>query len=140
MENPDDKILHQLLSEVKTIAVVGLSDKPHRASYRVSSYMLSKGYRIIPVNPRLKKVLGETAYPNLTSIPVQVDLVNVFRRSEDVPMVVEEALTQGPRAIWLQLGINHPGAAAKAVENGVPMIMDCCLMVKHRQLFPELKK
>jgi predicted CoA-binding protein len=137
LKNPDDQALHKLLAEIKTIAVIGLSDKPHRASYRVASYMQNKGYRIIPVNPRLKQVLGETVYPNLALIPDPVDLVNVFRKSEDVPLVMEEALPMKPRAIWLQLGISHPGAAAAAREEGVLMIMDCCLMVKHRQLFPE---
>lgn len=137
MNNPDDYTLRKLLAGVRTIAVVGLSNKPHRASYRVACYMQEQGYRIIPINPRLKEVLGEKAYPDLASVPEPVDLVNVFRRSEDVPRVVEEALPLSPEAIWLQSGISHAGAAARVRDNGLQMIMDCCLMVKYKELFKE---
>lgn len=135
LNNPDDYTLRKLLAKVSTIAVVGLSDKPHRASYRVARYMQEQGYRIIPINPRRKEVLGEKAYPDLASVPAPVDLVNVFRRSEDVPGVVEDALLLKPEAIWLQSGISHPEAAIRVKEKGLSMIMDCCLMVKHKQLF-----
>lgn len=137
MNNPDDLTLRNLLAGVRTIAVVGLSNKPHRASYRVACYMQEQGYRIIPINPRLKEVLGEKAYPDLTSVPEPIDLVNVFRRSDDVPGVVEEALPLKPEAVWLQSGISHPGAAARVRESGLYMIMDCCLMVKHKELFKD---
>lgn len=135
MNNPDDHNLRELLARVRIIAVVGLSGKPHRASYKVACYMQEQGYRIIPINPRLKEILGEKAYPNLASVPEPVDLVNVFRRSEDVPEVVEEALLLRPEAIWLQSGISHPGAAARVKENELSMIMDCCLMNKYKELF-----
>lgn len=129
-----DEVVEKILDECRTIAVVGLSDKPDRDSYRVAAYMQQQGYRIIPVNPRLKEVLGEKAYPNLESVPEKVDIVNVFRRSEQVPEVVEEALKIKPKVIWMQLGIKNEEAAARARENGIEVIMDRCLMVEHRRL------
>lgn len=133
--HPDDDTMCQLLEQSRNIAVVGLSDKPQRDSYRVSLYMQQQGYKIIPVNPRARTVLGEKSYPDLSSIPEPVDIVNVFRRSELVPAVVREALTLAPRAIWLQLGIVNHEAAAMAEKAGVAMIMDKCIMVEHRRFF-----
>lgn len=134
-QNPDDRQLKELLAKSKTIAVVGLSDKPDRDSYRVAQYMQEKGYRIIPVNPRIETVLGEKAYPDLASIPEQVDIVNVFRRSEETPGVVKDALPKKPVAIWLQLGVMNEEAAALAQSEGVPVIMDRCIKIEHNRLF-----
>ncbi|KJS15859.1 MAG: CoA-binding protein [Peptococcaceae bacterium BRH_c4b] len=135
MKKPDDIKIKKILTEAKTIAVVGLSAKPHRASYRVAEYMQKEGYRIIPVNPSLKQeVLGERAYPDLASVPEKIDIVNIFRKSEDVPAVVEDALPVNPRCIWMQLGIVNEGAAARATENGIAVIMDLCLMVEHKRI------
>lgn len=132
--NPGDEIIRQLLKRSKTIAVVGLSDKTHRDSYRVARYMQEQGYRVIPVNPRLKTVLGENSYPDLISIPCKVDIVNVFRRSDQVLPVVQEALQLNPDAVWLQLGIINEEAAAMAENRGVTMVMDKCIKVEHARL------
>lgn len=136
--NPDDKNIKNLLSDAKTVAVVGLSNKPHRDSYRVADYMKKQGYRIIPVNPRLTEVLGEKCYPDLPSVPEKVDIVNIFRRSEDVPDVVREAISIMPRAIWMQLGIVNDEAAEMAVKRNISVIMDRCIKVEHNRLFKQV--
>ncbi len=133
-QNPGDQEIKDLLTRSKTIAVVGLSDKPERDSYRVAQYMHEKGYRIIPVNPRVKEVLGERAYPNLAAVPGPVDIVNVFRRSEEAPGVVKEALALKPAAVWLQLGVISEEAAALARDQGVPLVMDRCIKIEHGRL------
>lgn len=132
--NPVDDEMRLLLQKVKTIAVVGLSDKPHRDSYQVSEYMQQNGYRIIPVNPRAKTVLGETAYASLQAIPEKVDLVNIFRNSDHVPPLVQEALPLQPLAIWLQLGIAHEQAARLGQAAGITVIMDRCIKIEHQRL------
>lgn len=132
--NPGDETIRRLLQESKTIAVVGLSDKPHRDSYQVAVYMQQNGYKIIPVNPRAKNVLGEQAYQNLLDINEQVDIVNIFRRSEEVLPVVGEALQLKPRAIWLQLGIVNEQAAEFARSAGVMFVMDKCIKIEHARL------
>jgi 16S rRNA U516 pseudouridylate synthase RsuA-like enzyme/predicted CoA-binding protein len=127
-----------LLRTARTIAVVGLSSKRHRPSNGVSKYMQSAGYRIIPVNPMESEVLGETSYPDLDSVPDAVDIVNIFRRSEHVPGVVEAAIRKGARAIWMQEGVWHEGAAERARSAGLDVIMDRCILKEHRKLaFPE---
>ena len=125
-----------LLGRARTIAVVGLSPKPHRTSYAVSQYMKARGYRIVPVNPNAREVFGETAYPTLTEAArhEKIDLVNVFRNSVDVPPVMDEAIAIGAPAVWLQLGIRHDGAAAKAQAAGLEVVQDRCIMVEHRRL------
>jgi len=130
------KIL-ELLQKNKTIAVVGLSDNPDRASYRVAQYLKNHGYRIIPVNPQLKTCLGETAYPDLLSIPDKVDIVNVFRRSEDVPPIIDDALKIKPNAVWLQLDIINHEAAAMCECAGISIIMDKCIKIEHARLSRE---
>ena len=132
--------MRDLLRRATTIAVVGLSDKPERDSNEVGRYLKEKGYRVVPVNPALREVLGETSYPSLSEIPadVVVDIVDVFRKSEAVPPIVEEALRRRPRprAIWLQLGVRHPEAAHQAEAAGVPVVQDLCIMQQHRRLLP----
>lgn len=126
--------IKQLLQETKTIAVVGLSDKPDRPSYGVSKYMQAKGFRIVPVNPMCQEILGETCYPDLKSIPFPVDMVNVFRKSEDCLEIAHEAVKIGARSLWLQLGVINPEALAHAKSHGLEAVMDLCLMVEHRRL------
>ena len=126
-----DQQIEKILKEARTIAVVGLSDKPERASYRVSSYMQRQGFRIIPVNPTIQTSLGETAYPDLASVPEKIDLVDIFRRSEDVPPIVVQAIQVGARAVWMQEGIVNEEAAAKAAAAGLDVVMDRCIMVEH---------
>lgn len=127
-----DQQIDKILKEARTIAVVGLSDKPERASYRVSSYMQRQGFRIIPVNPTIQSSLGETAYPDLASVPEKIDLVDIFRRSEEVPPIVDQAIQVGARAVWMQEGIVNEEAAAKAAAAGLDVVMDRCIMVEHR--------
>ncbi|MDQ0285945.1 putative CoA-binding protein [Desulfofundulus luciae] len=134
-QNPDDAVLREILSKSRCIAVVGLSDKPERDSYRVARYMKEQGYDIIPVNPMLQEALGERAYPELSAIPHPVDIVNVFRRAEEVPAIIEAVLKLNFRpTIWLQLGVVHQEAAEKARARGLTVVMDRCLMVEHRRL------
>ena len=128
--------LRHILSTCRTIAVVGLSPKSHRASFDVARTMQSKGWRIIPINPNATEILGETAYPSLTEAArhVTIDLVNVFRNSEDVPPVVTEAIAIGAKAIWLQLGIEHAQAATDAQSAGLEWVQNKCLMVEQARL------
>jgi predicted CoA-binding protein len=135
-QNPSDDVLRELLRAAKTIAVVGLSPKPHRDSHRVASYMQNQGYRIIPVYPRGDEILGETVYPRLKDIPVAVDIVNVFRRSDQVLPIVESALDLRPAAVWLQLGIINEEAVNLARHQNLLIVMDRCLMIEHRRLGP----
>ncbi len=123
----------QLLKSAKTIAVAGLSDNPMRVSYHVSEYMQSQGYRIVPVNPLIEESLGEKAYPTLSEVPEKIDIVNVFRRSEFVPEVVEEAIRLRVPAIWMQEGVVHEGAAEKARAAGIFVVMDRCILKEHQR-------
>lgn len=126
--------LERILRPPKTIAVVGLSDKPERESHEIASYLQQQGYRIIPVNPRIAEALGERAYPTLRDVPQPVDIVQIFRRSEDVPPVVEEAIAIGAPVVWMQTGIINEEAAAKAEAAGLTVVMDACLRSAHRAL------
>lgn len=123
-----------LLRNAHTIAVVGLSGKRFRPSYGVSEYMQSAGYRIIPVNPNERQVLGETSYASLDEVPEPVDIVDIFRRSEFVPEIVEAAIRKGARAIWMQEGVIHERAAERARQAGLEVIMDRCILKEHRRL------
>ena len=127
--------IFELLSKVKTIAVVGLSDSPMRASYGVSAYMQLQGYRIVPVNPNIGEALGETAYPSLLEVPEKIDLVDVFRRSEFVDEIVEQAIRLKIPAIWLQEEVINERAAARARAAGMFVAMDLCILKEHRARF-----
>ncbi len=117
-------LVDEQLQNSKTIAVVGLSGDPDRISFRVTRYMQEQGYRIIPVNPMVQEVLGEKSYPDLKSVPESIDMVNIFRRSELVPPVVDQAIEVGVKYIWMQDGVINPESAAKAEAAGIPVIMD----------------
>lgn len=123
-----------ILKSCRVVAVVGLSSNPERPSYRVASYLKQQGYRVIPVNPRENAVLDEAVYPDLYSIPVPVDAVDVFRRPEDVPAIVEQAIKIGAKAVWMQEGIVHEAAAAQAREAGLLVVMDKCMRKEHQKL------
>jgi uncharacterized protein len=131
-----DARLREILERARTVAVVGLSDKPERDSNEVARYLQSQGFRVIPVNPTLTEVLGEKAYPSVSAIPADVplDIVDIFRRSDQVPPVVEEALARGVRTIWMQLGVENPAAAAKARAQGATVFENLCIMQQHRRL------
>ncbi|MGH9674831.1 MAG: CoA-binding protein [Bryobacteraceae bacterium] len=126
--------IEELLQTSRTIAVVGLSARRLRPSYGVSQYMQSAGYRIIPVNPNFAEVLGEKSYPDLYSVPEPVDIVNIFRRPEFVPPVVEAAIRIGARAVWMQEGIVHESAAGRARQAGLFVVMDRCILKEHAAL------
>ncbi len=121
-----------LLQQAKTIAVVGLSSSPLRPSYGVAAYLQSQGYRIIPVNPNIRGALGEKAYASLADVPEKIDIVNVFRRPDFVPAVVEQAIALKVPAIWMQEGVVHEEAAARARQAGIFVIMDHCILKEHR--------
>ncbi len=132
---PAERIVY-ILNHCRTIAVVGLSPKPHRASFDVSRYMQAAGYRIIPVNPNATEVLGEKAYASLREAAEHesIDLVNCFRNSEDMAPIVDEAIAIGAKAVWMQLGVAHAAAAAKAVAAGLLVVQDHCIKIDHRVL------
>jgi predicted CoA-binding protein len=131
--NPAKDEITELLKRAKTIAVVGLSDSPLRPSHGVAAYMQSSGYRIIPVNPTIKGALGEKAVSSLSEIEEKIDIVDIFRRSEAVPEVVDEAIKAGASAIWMQEGVIHEEAAAKARKAGIFVVMDLCILKEHRR-------
>ena len=124
----NDAEIKKLLQEAKTIAVVGLSNSPMRASFGVARFLQRQGYRILPVNPNENEVLGERAYATVSEVPERVDIVNVFRRSEFVPAVVDDALQKGTRCIWMQEGVVNEAAAEKAEAAGVSVVMDRCIL------------
>ncbi|MGC2107892.1 MAG: CoA-binding protein [Candidatus Korobacteraceae bacterium] len=123
----------ELLKTARTIAVVGLTDTPMRPSYGVSHYMQSQGYRIIPVNPNITEWEGERAYASLLDVPEKIDIVNVFRRSDAVPEVVEQAIQIKAPVVWMQEGVIHEQAAEKARQQGIFVIMDLCILKEHRK-------
>jgi len=133
MSSSEVHTIAELVSHPRTVAVVGLSPKPHRESFKVSQYMQRHVWRIVPINPNASEVLGEKAYASLTEAAAaeKIDLVNVFRNSEDVPPVVDEAIAIGAPAIWLQLGIRNDAALAKAQAAGLQCVQDKCLLVEH---------
>ena len=129
--------LRAVLQRCRTIAVVGLSDQWHRPSYFAASYMQHQGWRIVPVNPRQAggRILGETVHARLEDIPHAVDMVDVFRKPEDVPPIAESAMAIGATCLWLQLGVVHEGAAARTVAAGLDVVMDRCVKIEHARLF-----
>jgi len=128
--------IRQSLANCKTIAVVGLSPKPHRDSFRVAKYMQDHGFRIVPINPNAHEVLGEKAYASLTEAAQheRIDMVNCFRNSEDIPPIAAEAIAVGAKSLWLQIGVVNDEAAKQATGAGLVVVQNLCLMVEHRQL------
>jgi predicted CoA-binding protein len=127
-------VITQVLQQSKTIAVVGLSSKPERASYQVAAYLQRHGYRIIPVNPRETQVLGEQAYATLRDVPVAIDIVDVFRESSAVPEIVADTIAIGAQVLWLQLDFHHAEAEAQAQAAGITVISDVCIKIAHAEL------
>lgn len=132
--NPPDEEIRRILQEYRRVAVVGLSDKPNRPSYGVAAYLQTAGYDITPVNPQITASLGVPALPSLADVPPPVEIVDVFRRSEDVPPVAEAAIAAGAKVLWLQLGIVNEEAAARARDAGLVVVQDRCIYVEHRRL------
>jgi predicted CoA-binding protein len=134
LTNEQAAAIRKVLRDSKTIAVVGLSPKPHRPSHQVASYLMEVGYTIIPVNPGQDIILGQTCYSNLRDIPTPVDMVDIFRRQEEVVPIVEDAIGIGARFIWMQQGIVNEEAAGKAEAAGLIVIMDRCTKIDHMNL------
>jgi predicted CoA-binding protein len=132
--NPPAEEIRRLLETIRTVAIVGVSDKPERDSYRVAAYLQQHGYRVIPVNPNVKEVLGEKAYPQLSELPEKPDAVVVFRRPEAVPEIVWQARHIGAKVLWLQLGIVHNEAADEARAAGITVVQNRCIMQEHQRL------
>ena len=131
----DTKTLRRILTDYERVAVVGLSQNPSRPSNVVARYLLDHGFEVIPVNPKYDEVLGQTCYPDLTSIPTPVDIVDLFQRAERVPPFVDDAIAIGAKVIWMQLDIVHEEAARKARSAGLEVIMDRCIKIDHARLF-----
>jgi uncharacterized protein len=133
---PSDATLRSILSQTRTIAVVGLSSKPHRDSHGVARYLQHQGYKVVPVNPNEPEVLGETAYPSLLDVPTEVaiDIVDVFRKAEETPPVAEQAVSIGARVLWLQEGIVSDKARRIAEEGGLTVVMDLCIRTTRARL------
>jgi len=129
--------IQTILRESHTVAIVGLSNDPERPSYDVAHFLQRRGYRIVPVNPNISQVLGEPSYPDLLSIPVPVDVVDIFRRSEAVPPIVEQAIQIGAKAVWMQKGARNEPAAEQARAAGLLVVMDHCMMKETRRLIDE---
>jgi predicted CoA-binding protein len=124
----------EILKNSHTVAIVGLSSNPERPSYVVGKYLKEHGYKIIPVNPNEKTVLGETSYPGLSSIPDKVDVVDIFRKSEDVPPIVKDAIKTGAKAVWMQEGVNNKEAALEALKAGLKVVVNKCMRKEHEKL------
>ena len=129
------ELIDEILTTSRTIAVVGLSDNPSRDSHRVASYLKRAGYRIIPVNPTIDEVLGERCYPDLSSVPESVDMVDIFRRSDKVAPVVDEAIRKSAKYVWMQDGVVDESAAERARAAGIAVVMDNCTMREHRRRY-----
>ena len=130
----DEEMMKEILESAETIASVGLSGNEEKPSHWIGVYLMGERYRVIPVNPTTDKILGEKSYPDLESIPEKVDVVQIFRRPEDVPPIVESAIKIGAKAIWMQEGIVNEEAAQRAREAGLKVVMDICMRVTHQRL------
>jgi predicted CoA-binding protein len=134
-QNPTDETIRAILSTPRTIAVMGCSPSPDRDSHRIAQLLQRKGHRMIPVNPGHEEILGEKCYPTLRDIPVQIDMVDIFRRSEFVAPIVDEAIAVGAKIVWMQLGVIDAEAAKKAQQAGLIVVMDRCPAIEYRRLF-----
>jgi predicted CoA-binding protein len=132
--NPPSGEIKAILNHYKTVAIVGLSPKAERDSHKVGKYLREHGYRIVPVNPGQKEILGEKSYRNLKAIPFPVDTVNIFRKSEAVPPIVDDAIAIGAKVVWMQLGIVHNRAADKARQAGLAVVMSKCIKIEHMNM------
>lgn len=132
----DPQVIGDILKNYRVVAVVGLSPKPERPSYQVAEYLKQHGYRIIPVNPGQREILGEKCYPSLKDIPFPVEVVDIFRNVEAIPAIVDEAIQVGAKAVWMQLNLVEPESARKAKEAGLKVVMDRCLKVEHSKSGP----
>jgi uncharacterized protein len=134
-ENPPDDVIRDLLSHPMRIAVVGCSPDPRRASHRVARLLIEKGHEVVPVNPEEQEILGRKSYPSLRDVPGPIDMVDVFRRSEHVAEIVDDAIETGAKIVWTQLGVGDDAAAGKALAAGLTVVMDRCPAIEYTRLF-----
>ncbi len=132
--NPADPEIRRILEEMKTVAIVGLSDNPERDSYKVGAYLKEKGYKIIPVNPGKKEILGEKSYPDIASVPEKIDVVDIFRTVEAIPGIVDEAIRVRAGTVWMQLGLAHRESAEKARAAGLGVVQSKCIKIEHSRI------
>lgn len=130
----DEKEIEAILREAKTIAVVGASPKPWRDSGSIGQYLIHKGYNVVPVNPNYQEVLGKKCYPDLSSVPVTIDIVDIFRNPDEVDEIIDDAIAAKARTVWMQLGVVNKTAASKAEQAGLQVVMDHCIAVEHARL------
>jgi uncharacterized protein len=133
--NQNQDAMRAVLANARVIAVVGHSDKPYRTSYRIAQYLRHAGYTVYPVNPTVETISGQPSYASLADVPEPIDIVNVFRRSEHLPEVVDEAIAAGAKAVWAQLGVVDEAARQKALDAGLDVAMDACIKIEHTRLF-----
>ena len=129
------ELIRKCLEQCQTIAVVGLSDKPHRPSYFVGKYLLDHGYTMIPVNPTKSEILGQTCYPSISDVPVPIDMVDCFRKSDQMPELAKDAVAIGARCLWMQLSVVNEEAYKTATDAGLDVVMDRCAKIEHARLF-----
>ena len=134
MSSDHDQMMRDILTSTQTIASVGLSSSDEKESYWIVAYLIEQGYTIIPVNPKADEIMGEKVYKSLSDIPIKVDVVQVFRKPEDIPPVVDEAIKIGAKVVWMQEGIVNEEAARKAREAGLQVVMDACMRATHKRL------
>ncbi len=134
MADQPEREIAEILKNYRVVAVVGLSADPGRPSYQVAQYLQRHGYRIIPVNPGCDEILGEKCYPSLKDIPLPVEVVDIFRKVEAIPAIVDEAIAVGAKAVWMQLGLEEPVSAQKARKAGLKVVMDRCMKIEHAAL------
>jgi len=134
--NPEDDEVKAILKNNHTIAVVGLSTDPDKDSHRVAQYLLDHGYRIVPVNPKCDQILGQKCYSSLKDIPFAVDIVDIFRKIDAIPGIVDEAIAIGAKVVWMQLGLAENASAHKAQEAGLEVVMNKCIKIEHSRYFP----
>jgi len=135
-QNATEQEVAEILKQSHTIAVIGISHKEARDSHKVAKYLKDHGYKMIPVNPKYKEVLGEPCYPDLKSVPEHIDVVDVFRNIEAIPGIVDEAIAVGAGCVWMQLGLAHNEAAVKALCAGLKVVMNKCIKIEHSHLMP----
>lgn len=135
VKNPSDEEIKEILSQNKIVAVIGMSKNPEKDAYTIPQYLKNKGYKVIPVNPSADEILGEKAYKKLGDVPGPIDIVDVFRPSEDVPNYVDDVIGKKPKVFWLQLGIENTAAEEKVASAGIKVVFNKCVMAEHKRLF-----
>ena len=134
MENPSQEKIFEILEKYRTIAVIGMSKNPEKDANSIPAYMMEHGYRVVPVNPTADEILGEKSYKTLAEVPDKIEIVDVFRPSEDVTSYVEGVIAKKPKVFWLQLGIHNPEAEARVAKHGITVVYDRCVMQEHKKL------